>query len=179
MSSGDAQRIRQETKLRRSPNARKGACREQRSPPSRRFCTHVHCRGVATASPVLRDAALSISHFIREDVSFVTRVFSHASHTEASKSPLLFLPPPRGLSLSRPHFPLVSLTLPVDHSKSSWGQGQKPRGFGESWHWELQQHRHPVPAGRWSFLSGTRGRKKGVKKREKRKTGGRNRGKTK
>ena len=44
-----------------------------------------------------------------------------------------------------------------------------------------QQHRHPVPAGRGSFLLGTRGREGGwvKKKRKKRKTEGRKRGKTK
>ena len=49
----------------------------------------------------------------------------------AIQIPFAVPPPPRGLSPSGPHFPLVSLTLPADHSKSSWAPTKAAQMWGE------------------------------------------------
>ena len=77
---------------------------------------------------------------------------------------------PWPLSLSGPHFPLVSLTLPADHSKSSSAPGQKLHRCGESWHWELLTAPSSCPSRMVVVSLGDQRQKKGggVKKRKER-----------
>lgn len=154
--SGAAQRLQKEVKLRKSPNRRKSTVCLGVKPLS--AGQHSFHRLFHQTPQFFWGTFINIVLFSIWDA---TCVLSFASHTNASKSPLLFLAPPHGLSRSRSHFPLVSLTLPADHSKSSCGPGQKLHRCGERWHWELLQHRHPVPAGWWSFLWGPEAEKGG------------------